>query len=138
MERSPTTRLKRVPLLAACALLSLASSDVESEVTCLLAANKSVKGKAVPQLSVMKGDSQGKKGEVSALSGPAGEDGQLRVYGAGSAGAFTLNEGAGFHSRTTPPIETRSLPQLLSVRRPVLPCRGERYLGPREIYLSLV
>lgn len=92
----PTTRFRvRFLLASLCALVALAVSNASAEVTCLLATNKSMKGKLVPQLSMVKRATKCKKGEVPALSGPAGEDGQLRVYGDGSAGPLTVNTSGG-------------------------------------------
>jgi hypothetical protein len=64
-----------------------------AEVTCVRATNKASGGKIATSLSSVTRTAKCKKGEVAALTGaagPAGTDGQLRIYGNGSDGSMVV------------------------------------------------
>ena len=73
-----------------------AVAPAAADVKCVRATNKVVNGKVVTSLSQVTRSSTCKKGEVKALTGPrgqtgpAGADGQLRIYGDGSDGAKSV------------------------------------------------
>jgi hypothetical protein len=62
------------------------AAELRADV-CVRATNKVVKGKVVTSLSKATRSGKCKNGEVSALTGPQGADGQRRIYGDGSGGA---------------------------------------------------
>lgn len=77
-----------VVIVGACGLVS---REALAQVTCISATSSLVKGKITTKLSKKNRPTKCLSGEVSAVSGPAGADGQMRVYGDGSAGALVVN-----------------------------------------------
>lgn len=84
---------RRVSLASALivAAATLLLREASAQTTCLRANNKVVQGKVVTSLSTTNRKGKCRKGEVAALTGPTGADGQLRVYGDGSSGALTVS-----------------------------------------------
>jgi len=92
------TFIIRASVVAACVLVS---SEAFAQVTCIAATTSMVKGKLVTKLSKKNRPTKCLSGEVLAESGatgatgPAGADGQMRVYGDGSAGALVVSTDGG-------------------------------------------
>jgi len=76
-------------LLAALSFVvgAIMPSEVLAQSTCVRATNRVVNGKVITSLSSATRTGNCRRGEVSAISGPTGLDGQLRIYGDGSSGA---------------------------------------------------
>ena len=86
-------------IAAVLAVLPSGSSAARADVVCVRATNKVVKGKVVTSLSRVTRSTTCNSGEVLALTGPAGADGQLRVYGDGSAGDLVVNSSGDLFSQ---------------------------------------
>lgn len=82
------------------ALIGFSAGYAHADVQCVRATNKVKKGKVITSLSTVTRATSCKKGEVSLLQGPAGADGELRVYGDGSLGAKTFSSSETYSDAT--------------------------------------